>query len=571
MNGRRAIFSFVLILVVGALAPIVSAAPGNTLRASVGAAGVQATGGNSEYPSISGDGRYVAFQSFAGNLVTDDTNAGWDVFVRDLVSGTTTRVSVASDGTQGAPHSDSPSISSDGRYVAFQSTAGNLTSPDPAGLDVFRHDRTTGETVLVSVATGTGSSDGAKPSVSADGRYVAYEGYGAGNVPDDTNGQHDIFVRDMVSNTTTRVSVPSGGGQATGGNSDSASISADGRYVVFQSSANNLVSGDTNGKQDIFIHDRDSNTTTRLDGNGLADSQTPAISGEGRYVAFHTAKGLVPADTTGGFDMYLHDRTTGTYVLMSKAHDTGAAAGASNRPAISSDGRYVAYDSLAFNIIPGDTNDLRDIFVFDRVNGTNQRVSVDSAGNQGIGGDIGETFTGPAISSDGVFIAFPSDRTNLVSGDTNGLRDVFRHERRAGSVITLTSTPSPSSTIPGPDPTPTPSPSPTIIGPGDTTPPTITKVSDRPDPFRPGGRRVITIRFTVDESALVTVVIEKRGKLIATLGGRTFSAGEGKVTWKGKKGGRLVKRGLYSYRVVAVDEAGNQSESKGTFRVKRRG
>jgi hypothetical protein len=236
-----------------------------TRRVSVATDGTQ---GNNPpgSPSISADGRYVAFESDASNLVSGDTNNATDIFVYDTVTNTTRRLSVASDGTQGNDPSVSPSISADGRYVAFFSWANNLVSDDTNDTsDIFVYDTVANTTRRVSVASdGTQGNDYSfSPSISADGRYVAFYSYVSNLVSGDTNNASDIFVYDTVANTSRRISVASDGTQ---GNLDSsfADISADGRYVAFQSSASNLVSGDTNGRQDIFVYDTVANTTRRV-------------------------------------------------------------------------------------------------------------------------------------------------------------------------------------------------------------------------------------------------------------------------------------------------------------------
>jgi len=234
-------------------------------RVSVASDGTQGND-NSWDPSISADGRYVAFFSHASNLVPGDTNGKADVFVHDRVTGQTTRVSVASDGTEGNGYSWFPSISADGRYVAFESIASNLVPGDTNGVsDVFVHDRLTGQTTRVSVASdGTqGHSASDHPSISADGRYVAFESFASNLVPGDTNGKRDVFVHDRLTGQTARVSVASDGTQ---GNGDSIypSISADGRYVAFVSGASNLVPGDANGNIDVFIAAAAEPTAMRL-------------------------------------------------------------------------------------------------------------------------------------------------------------------------------------------------------------------------------------------------------------------------------------------------------------------
>jgi Tol biopolymer transport system component len=269
--------------------------------------------------SISADGRYVAFWSYASNLVPGDTNGYPDVFVRDQQAGQTTRVSVSSAGTQANSNSGSGSISADGRYVAFDSDASNLVPGDTNGMwDVFVHDRQTGQTTRVSLASdGTQGNSGSRgPSISADGRYVAFWSYASNLVPGDTNGKRDVFVHDRQTGQTTRFSVASDGTQGNG-DSRGPSISADGRYLAFTSEASTLVPGDTSGGWDVFLHDRQTGQTTRVsvasDGTqGNGDSgfygAPSSISADGRYVAFVSyASNLVPGDTNGCEDVFVHD------------------------------------------------------------------------------------------------------------------------------------------------------------------------------------------------------------------------------------------------------------------------
>jgi Tol biopolymer transport system component len=403
----------------------------------------------SREPSVSANGRYVAFESEASNLVSGDTNNAWDIFVRDRETGKTTRVSVDSNGNQADSESHYPSISADGRYVVFESFASNLVPGDTNGAwDIFLRDRQTNKTTLVSVdSNGTPAKNdtdySAFPDMSADGRYVTFMSRSPDFVTGDTNGRRDIFVHDRQTGETTRVSVDSSGKE---GDQDSwnPAISADGRYVAFHADATNLVPGDTNNLEDVFVHDRQTGETTRASvdsaGNqGNGDSQKPAISADGRYVAFESrAANLVLEDTSDTWDVFVHDRQTGETTRVSVDSAGNQANAASRFAAISADGRYVAFQSDASNLVADDTNSAPDVFMHDRQTGENTRVSVDSAGDQGSIGNrapgglpSGEPGSSVVVtfSGDGRYLAFTSEASNLVSGDTNGYLDVFLYDR----------------------------------------------------------------------------------------------------------------------------------------------
>ena len=237
----------------GLVGEVWAAQQASTKRVSVDSLGAQGIG-DSEGPSISAHGRFVAFYSSAANLVGSDTNGARDVFVRDRKTGKTTRVSVNSHGAQANGESFAAPISADGRFVAFLSSASNLVGGDTNGArDVFVRDRKAGKTRRVSVDShgAQGNGDSFIPSISADGRFVAFYSDAANLVAGDGNAAGDGFVRDRKAGRTKRVSVASHGTQ---GNDTSfpPSISADGRFVAFTSLANNLVAGDTNGASDIF-------------------------------------------------------------------------------------------------------------------------------------------------------------------------------------------------------------------------------------------------------------------------------------------------------------------------------
>ena len=405
----------------------------STTRVSVDSAGAQANLGSTD-SSISSDGRYVAFYSGASTLVAGDTNGTNDVFVRDTVANTITRVSVSSAGAQGNGNSWAPFISADGRYVAFKSTDTNLVAGDTNGRnDIFVRDTVTNTTSRVSMSSAGAEANGdsSDSSISSDGRYVAFDSGASNLVAGDTNAWWDVFVRDTVTNTTTRVSVSTAGAQGTGGGASLPSISGDGRYVAFVSSHTDHVAGDTNGAIDIFVRDTVANTTTRVSvdsagtqGNGT--SYASSISTDGRYVAFYSgASNLVAGDTNGVIDIFVRDTVTNTTSRVSV--DSAGAQGndASLDPSISADGRYVAFYSVATNLVAGDTNGFADVFVRDTVTNTTTRVSVSTVGAQGIDGDASL----PSISADGRYVAFTSSHTNHVAGDTNAALDVFVRKR----------------------------------------------------------------------------------------------------------------------------------------------
>jgi Tol biopolymer transport system component len=286
-----------------------------TTRVPVDRSGQQANG-NSLLPAISADGRFVAFPSFATNLVARDRNGAFDVFVRDRVAQVTRRVSVGAGGQEGYRGSRDPAISADGRFVAFDSYAWNFVAGDTNGnQDVFVRDRKAQVTRRVSVGTGGQQANRRSycMAISASGRFVLFASNATNLVAGDTNGSYDVFVRDRKAQVTRRVSVGAGGQQANDFSFDSA-ISTDGRFVVFESAASNLVAGDSNGVDDVFVRDRVAQLTRRVSvgsggqqANGL--SNQVAISAGGRFVAFVSeASNLVAGDTNGLADVFVRDR-----------------------------------------------------------------------------------------------------------------------------------------------------------------------------------------------------------------------------------------------------------------------
>jgi Tol biopolymer transport system component len=420
-----------------------------TERVSVATSGSQGNGDSSmeysggSFVSVSGDGRYVAFDSIATNLVPGDTNGCDDVFVRDRISGTTERVSVDSQGLQGNNRSLFPSISADGRFVAFVSLASNLVEGDTnQEWDVFVRDRSAGVTTRVNLGPGgaqvTGDGGACLPAISADGRFVAFQSNARGLVHGTSSLHFDIFVHDLQNGVTELASVSSDGTEGNS-NSQTPTISGDGRYVAFVSLATNLVPNSNGEGYETYVHDRLSGVTTMesvspsgTPANGWSGLAGIAISSDGRYIAFDSwANNLAPPISLSD-DIYFRDRQSGTIVRVSVDPSGNPANGPCVYPSMSPDGRYVAFVGLATNLVSGDTNGRNDVFVRDRLSGTTDRVSTDSAGAQGNGDSAM-----PSISEGGRYVAFASGATNLVNGDTNSAFDVFVHDSAATGFTSL--------------------------------------------------------------------------------------------------------------------------------------
>jgi hypothetical protein len=327
--------------------------------------------GLSWYPSITADGSMISFSSFASNLVSNDTNSHWDVFIKEPETGETTIASISTDGERGNGDSWISSISADGRFVAFESYASNLVTEDTNTVeDIFLHDQQTGATIRVSVSTTgeQGNKSSNQPSISANGQFVAFHSDASNLVLGDTNTKFDVFLHDRNTGETTRISVSSSGEE---GNSDSfhPSVSADGRYVAFYSRASNLVNNDLNGYADVFVHDCQTGETTLISVSstgaaGNKDSLLPSISADGRFVSFESAAtNLVSGHSYGYDDIFVHDQLTGATTLVSVSSAGAQANSWSGPSSISSNGNYVAFESEAFNLVTGDTNNYSDIFV----------------------------------------------------------------------------------------------------------------------------------------------------------------------------------------------------------------
>ena len=412
-----------------------------TWRASVSSSSQQGNGASDDYrPAISDDGRYVVFASRATNLVAGDTNGRYDVFVRDLATHVTSRISITSTGGQSNGDSFKPSITPDGSEIVFYSTATNLVPGDTNGeFDCFLWRRSAPNTIRrVSVSSsgqqGTGGSVGSHdPTISADGNWVAWESEATNLVPNDTNQSQDAFLRNLTTGVTTRENLGPGGIQALGGTvgTHDPHMSSDGRWMVFYSDQTNLVLNDTNHHRDEFLRDTVNGVTRRISltpsgGQSNGESYEPWISDDGRYVTFASgASNLVSGDSNGKGDIFLADvslsppKITRASVSSSEAQGNGS----SNVPAVAPDGHYVCFLSFASNLVSGDTNAHADMFVRDIVAGVTRVASVSSSGHLANGDS-----SGCAVgSAGGTYVAFKSVATNLVPGDTNGVADVFRH------------------------------------------------------------------------------------------------------------------------------------------------
>jgi Tol biopolymer transport system component len=400
-----------------------------TKRVSVSSGGEEGLG-ESGGPAISADGRFVAFNSRAANLVPGDTNGARDVFVHDRETGDTERVSVSTDEQQANGGSSGAVISDDGRYVVFESDASNLVADDTNGRrDIFLRDRQTGTAERVSLSSSglqiAGNSFG--PSISRDCRYVLFGCDAPGVVPEDTNDVWDHFLRDRDAGTTECVTVDNTGKPVGGGAS---AISDDGRFVTFVSDVPGIVPTDTNDLYDVFVRDRVAGTTRIVSGDN--DGQPidrwcgrSLISADGRFVAFNAFEfDLVGWQPSGPTLIYIRDLQAGTTEIMTASDRLPALPLDPTLgwflTAATPDLRFVVFESSNPAIVAGDTNARKDVFVRDRTAGQTVRVSVSSIGMEGNSGS-----GHGAISADGRCVAFVSAASDLVGWDTNDCADVF--------------------------------------------------------------------------------------------------------------------------------------------------
>jgi Tol biopolymer transport system component len=467
---------------------------GTTVRASVGASGTQSNGEVFEV-DISGDGQRVAFSTNATNLVAADTSASPDVYLRDLQAGTTTLVSVTPGGTSSGGPNYYPTISDDGTRVAFNAAGNMVAAPDltPSDSDVYVRnvDASTTERATVD---GAGVQRGGATDytqISGDGERVLFRTY-ANHDPLDTNGQFDWYVRDLAAGTTLLASQRDDDAGPSASAVGPGAAFGPGNSVYFLHPGSDLVADGDAGAMDLFLRDLAAGTTERLTagapdgvqpdniasssdgssvvmlvfnsallkvgnvasaiynansgtfsgfyldprGNQLESApagQANAVSADGRYVVFSVDSARIDEEKLGNNnELYLRDRATGTLERVCLSDDDKPASGHCYTPAMSADARFVAFRSDAANLVVPDGNGQPDIFLRDRLLGTTVRVSVD-----GIGTDANGPSYQPAISPDGRFVAFTSEATNLVPGDSNGRKDVFVWDRLAPALTAI--------------------------------------------------------------------------------------------------------------------------------------
>ncbi|GLY08495.1 hypothetical protein [Actinoplanes sp. NBRC 101535] len=421
------------LLAIPALSPPAYASGAEISKVSTPVTGTS-TDGDSTTPVVSDDGRYVAFASGATNLVNGDTNNSYDIFLTDRRDGTTRRLSIAANGAQADSASYGPSITADGHFILFYSYAANLVPGDTNGVnDLFLYDTRLQSLRRIDALAGDGTNpfhDLSSARISADGSTVVLSPTAA-LVPGDTNGSNDVYAHDLATSRTDLISHTAAGTTGNGA-SFAAAVSAGGRYVAFLSYATDLVAGDTNATADVFLRDRSTGTVTRVnlthDGRQFTRStdMSLAVSADGRYVTFASAEPTaVPGDTNANTDVFVRDVTAGRTSVVSAIPGGTPGSTYSADPVISANGRYIAFRSLAANLVPGDTNGDYDVFVRDLRTQRTTLVSLSASGQQGNGSSYQVQ-----ISANGRRLAFVSSATNLVPGDAeDDTQDVFVRNR----------------------------------------------------------------------------------------------------------------------------------------------
>ena len=369
-------------------------------------------------PSVDADGRFVVFESPASNLTSDDDNGKYDVFLTDRRTGSLELISRGADGRPLPGDSGGSQISADGQFVTYYSWTGTSAEPPK----VYVYDRVAQVTEQIPA----GERGSMSPTISGDGRYVTFASSSEDIVPDANGWYGDVFLHDRRTGETRIVSSSADGTQADRSSSKGV-VTADGRHVAFASGATNLVPGDTNGAEDTFLKNLTTGDIQRItvtsDGSQLTDFwiySDPSVSADGRYVSYSSTGAFDPADVNDDIDVYLRDTVTGTTTLVSRR--TGGeplSSGWASSPAVSGDGDSIAFWSNSSQVVTGDTNHTGDLFVYDRASGVTERVSVISSGAEADGAD------GGVLSHDGRLAFYRAGAANLVTNDTNGKDDIF--------------------------------------------------------------------------------------------------------------------------------------------------
>jgi len=422
---------------------------------------------------LSSNGRFVLFTSYAP-LVKNPQNSYMQVYMRDRLKKKTSIVSVSDQGEWANAHCEAPKMSADGRFIVFYTEATNLVPNDPPDtFDVFLRDRGTKTTRIIGLAPGGGRGNGHSvlPTISSDGRFIAFQSTSDNLLPEDPDPVVDIFIHDRdadgngVFDELGGVSLALASLNSRGKKGNDAStnpcLSDDGRFLAFMSEASNLAPNDDNEVYDIFLRDRDVDENGIFDENGgmrtilvsrnafgfVGDSASlfPSLSSDGRYLAYESlARNLIQSDNNGLPDLFLFDRVSMETILInrdSEGKQTGPASPVA-LPLISRTGRFVAYVAGGKKIVPDDTNQESDVFLFDRVRMRTVRVSLGSAGQEG---DFRSTLVNGQVfpmSDNGRFIAFRSAATNLVPDDSNGKDDIFVRDRGRVDALDLAGPPS---------------------------------------------------------------------------------------------------------------------------------
>jgi Tol biopolymer transport system component len=399
------------------------------------------------YPAISWNGERVAFASAAGNLVDGDENENWDIFLYERQTESIERISVSPDGNGGDADSTYPSNSTEGRYIAFTSGATNLVDEETGEVQqVYRYDRETGEPTLVSV-NNDGEAANAEsysyfPALSTDGRFIVFSSRATNLAPQVTDAEWQVYVRDIEAEESRLVST---GPEGTPGDAPSMHgvISGDGTTVGFHSQATNLVEQETFDGQDVFFHDvqrRETKLVSKAPDGGVSNGQSrrASLSGDGRFLAFNSqATNLVKGEETTResptWGLFFYDREVGEISRVGPVPPSGAVAAPDPKPSNTPSARYISFRSAADYWTDGITNDVTDIFRYDRVEDTIVRVSLGHNGQESNGPSVHHS-----VSDDGRFVVFSSEATNLVPNVGNEVSDIYLRDVAEGTTSRIT-------------------------------------------------------------------------------------------------------------------------------------